>query len=257
MSTVALAQPSLVALHPAQSNHTRLGHGLSQSQGLFVGATACAVARDAQLQQHIPATRLTAPCAPVGQGSQLRQRIDQKPDTRLWVLVQQQVQTIQVGVRHQLVGDDGALCACGQAHTQLVHIGKSQAPGPGLQLHPKQLGRHRGLPVRGQGHPFALHKGLHPSQVVRKRRAAQHGHRVCQCILQQVPAALAQRGHGAGLGGQGVAFAARVQYKITADAVVVHHLVCLQQVADAGSPLAMILPPPPQNFRVPRHPFLT
>jgi hypothetical protein len=178
--------------------------------------------RDAQLQKHIPTTRLTTPCAPVGQGLQLRQRVHQKPDTRLRVLTQQKIQPVQIGIGHQLVGDDGALRPGRQAHAKLVHIGKGQAPGSGLQLHAKQLGRHRGLAVRGQGHAFALHKVLHPGQVVREGRAAQNGHRVSQRIVQQIPAARAQLRHRARLGRQGEAFASSVQYKIVFHGSVLH-----------------------------------
>ena len=222
VGAVTLTQPALVALHTAQTHHARLGHGLCQQQGLFVGATTRAVARNAQLQKHIPTTRLTTPCAPVGQGLQLRQRIHQKPDASLRVLPQQKIKPVQIGIGHQLVGDDGALRPGRQAHAKLVHIGKGQAPGSGLQLHAKQLGRHRGLAVRGQGHAFALHKVLHPGQVVREGWAAQNGHRVSQRIVQQMPAARAQLRHRARLGRQGEAFASSVQYKIVFHGSVLH-----------------------------------
>ena len=222
VGTVAFPQTSLVTLHATQTDNWRGGHGLCQQQCLFVGATARTVARDAQLQKHIPTTRLTAPCAPVGQGLQLRQRINQKPDTRLRVLPQQKIKPVQIGIGHQLVGNDGALRTCRQTHAQLVHIGKSQAPGPGLQLHAKQFGRHRGLAVRSQCHAFALHKVLHPGQVVRERRAAQHGHRIGQRVIQQMPATRAQLRHRARLCRQREALASPIQYKIVFHGSVLH-----------------------------------
>ena len=210
---VAAAQTAFVAFHTPQAHHLRSGHGLGQGQGLLVGTAARAVSGDAQLQQHIPATRVLATHPPVGQSLQLRQRVHQEPHTGFRVLQQQAVQPIEVGIGHQLVGNDGALRPRQQAHAQLVHIGKGQPPGPCLQLHAKQLGRHGGFAMRGQRHALALHKVLHPGQVVRERRTAQCGHWVRQCVVQQVPAALTQFSQAAGLACQGETFACLVQYE--------------------------------------------
>ena len=109
---------------------------------------------------------------------------------------------------------------------------------------------------RGQRHAFALHKGLHPGQVVRERRAAQHGHRISQRVIEQVPAALPQLRDTTRLGRQGEALAARVQYKIAFSACC-PHVVCLQDVAHRSPRWTMILPPPPLNSLQPRSPFLT
>ena len=118
----------------------------------------------------------------------------------------QLAQPKQVVRQHHLVGDHGTggPGVCGQC--QLPDGGHGDAPGPGIELGAKELGRAGGFAVRGQVHTGLCHQFLHPAQVVLHRAVPQHGAGQGPVGLQQVPALLAHGGGGQGRGPRGVAF---------------------------------------------------
>ena len=204
-----------------------------QRERFFERAAAGALARDADLQQHVEAPRACRRARPVLDQRQLRERIDQEPDPQVVMAGQQHVEPVEVGIADHLVGDDGAPRTRFDAHGELVDGREGQAPGAAGQLLREQLGRHGGLAVRRQAHALALGIVLHPGDVVRQRRAADHGQRIAPGRRPAVPALLADVGGAARRGLERIALAAVVEDRDSSVMVSVD-----SYLAPAGMPVA-------------------
>ncbi len=163
----------------------------SQCDGLVLCAAAGAAAGDADLQQDLEQQAARMPFGPGFDQRELGRRIDEEGDAQVGMLAAQHLDDSQVGVGQHLVGDQRAARAGSHTDGQLVHGGKRQAPGAGVELARKELRRHRGLAVRRQVYAPLPRLRLHPGQVVCQCLAFEQRQRQRQVAGQHVPAGLA------------------------------------------------------------------
>ena len=182
MVGVATRNAAFIAFNAAESHCRRRVEPAREVQSALQGAAAGALARDANFQQHIERHGMAATLRPVFDQGQLVGRVHQKPDAQIRVARKQVGQGVQIGIGHNLVGNDDAAHARFDANTHLVQGGKADAPGTSGLLHLKQLRRHGGFAVRRQGHAFAPCVRLHPGQVVLQRAAVDYRYRKRQVV---------------------------------------------------------------------------